>query len=55
MKKIAKLILSLAIAAGTLLPLSQQSFAAQPNHVIISEVYYDTNLSNRAGGVHCCY
>lgn len=45
MKRILMVVLSAAIALSVLIPASQSSFAANVDHVIISEVYYDTNLS----------
>lgn len=45
MKRFTKLILSLALLASLIVPVSQQSFASPTDHVMITEVYYDTNLS----------
>lgn len=44
--KFAQSIGLFAIAVGLLFPASPQSYAANPDHLLVSEVYYDTNLSN---------
>ncbi|WP_410513458.1 phospholipase D-like domain-containing protein [Paenibacillus sp. BR2-3] len=45
MRRFTKFILSLALLASLVVPVSQQSFASSTDHVMITEVYYDTNLS----------